>query len=88
MQRNPVFGTGLLKLKAGAKRTFHYMSDDEQWLLDTMKAKEVHLFDVPMFVGLRELYFSDDFNTLPQNVQAHILEELHKEVHERKAATR
>lgn len=86
VQRNPVFGTGLLKLKAGAKRAFHYMGDDEQWLLDTLNAKEVHMYDAPMFVGLQHLYFSDSFGTLPEIVQGHIRTELDKEVLERRAA--
>jgi len=80
VQNNPFFVTGPLKLKAGAKRVFHIMNDDEQWMLETVAFSEIHMFEKPLFVGCRELYFSDGFKSLGEDVRKHVVNTLEIEV--------
>ena len=83
VQHNPFFATGPLKLKAGAKRVYHIMNDAEQWMLETVSFKEVHMFDKPLFVGCRELYFDGNFNRLDEQVRKNISATVEAEYKER-----
>lgn len=83
VQHNPLFAEGLLMRKPDTKSTYFIMGDDERWSKETLYVAALEEC-TPYFMGLEELIYSDDFKTLPMEVQCNIRANYERDLQEQR----